>query len=177
MVKSMPMTKNQRILEVGSGTGAVTKHILANLRDGDSFHIVELNLEFCKTVEATVLEQFRDENPNIEVVMHNGPIEEAELEGQFDAIICGLPFNNFQIDLVQHLFTVMFSFLRLGCELAYFEYLGMRRLKRIFGFPSVRKETINRTADIKTRYVAQQGTHVTVWRNLPSCRVVRLRAC
>jgi phospholipid N-methyltransferase len=177
IVQSIPERSPKRVLEVGCGTGAFTKEILKTMNDGDAFHIVELNLEFCKTVEATVLEQFRDENPNIEVVMHNGPIEETELEGQFDAIICGLPFNNFQIDLVQHLFTVMFSFLRLDCELAYFEYLGMRRLKRIFGFPSVRKETINRTADIKTRYVTQQGTHVTVWRNLPSCRVVRLRAC
>ena len=153
----------------------IDNEILKTMNDGDAFHIVELNLEFCKTVEATVLKQFREENPNIEVVMHNAPIEKAELEGQFEAIICGLPFNNFQIDLVQHLFTVMLGFLRTGCELAYFEYLGVRGLKRVFGFPGVRKETINRTTDIKTRYATQQGTHVTVWRNLPSCRVVRLR--
>ena len=175
IVQSIPECSPKRVLEVGCGTGAFTKEILKTMNDGDAFHIVELNLEFCKTVEATVLKQFREENPNIEVVMHNAPIEKAELEGQFEAIICGLPFNNFQIDLVQHLFTVMLGFLRTGCELAYFEYLGVRGLKRVFGFPGVRKETINRTTDIKTRYATQQGTHVTVWRNLPSCRVVRLR--
>ena len=71
----------------------------------------------------------------------------------------------------------MFGFLHPEGELAYFEYLGVRGLKRIFGIPSVRKETKNRTTDIETRYVKQQGTHVMVWRNLPSCRVVRLRAC
>jgi phosphatidylethanolamine/phosphatidyl-N-methylethanolamine N-methyltransferase len=177
MVKSMPMTKNQRILEVGSGTGSVTKHILANLQDGDSFHIVELNTEFCLHLEQNLLEPFRKNNSGngIEVVLHNTPIEEAELEGKFDTIICSLPFNNFPIELVQHLFDVMFGLLLSDGELVYFEYFGMRWLKRVFGFPSMRKETKLRTTDIQARFEKQQGCQCAVWRNIPSCRVVRLK--
>ncbi|MDP7009018.1 MAG: hypothetical protein QGI78_05550, partial [Phycisphaerales bacterium] len=62
-------------------------------------------------------------------------------------------------------------------ELAYFEYLGMRTLKRTFGLPSIRKETKQRTIDINNRYQNQKGEQQTVWRNLPSCRVVRLKGC
>jgi len=175
-VQSIPNVPNKRILEVGCGTGAFTKEILKTLSDGDEFHIVELSKEFCDAIESSLLIQFRSDNPKISVVLHNAPIEEAIIEGQFDAIICGLPFNNFPVKLVQHLFDVMFGFLKPNCELAYFEYLGMRGIKRLFGFPNIRRETKVRTIDIETRYVKQQGTQETVWRNIPSCRVVRLRA-
>ncbi len=165
------------MLEVGCGTGAFTNEILKTLTVGDEFHIVELNAEFCDAIEKSLLVPFRTEHPEIEIVLHNAPIEEAGLEGKFDAIICGLPFNNFPVELVQHLFEVMFGFLHQGAELAYFEYLGMRGLKRVFGFPGVRRDTQERTEDINVRYSQQEGTQETVWLNIPSCRVVRLRAC
>jgi phospholipid N-methyltransferase len=165
------------VLEVGCGTGAFTKEILTKLQDGDALHIVELSSEFSQTVEDTLLQPFREKNPNIEVVLHNAPIEKAKLEGAFDAIICGLPFNNFPLDIVQDLFSVMFELLISGGELAYFEYLGMLRLKHIFGFSRTRLETKHRTLDIDARYVQHRGTQQTVWRNFPSCRVVRLRQC
>lgn len=165
------------MLEVGCGTGAFTKEILKNLCDGDEFHIVELSTEFCERVETHVIAPFRIKHPEITIELHNASIEEAKLEGQFDAIVCGLPFNNFPIELVQHVFAVMFGFLKPSCELAYFEYLGMLKLKRIFGFPKVRKETKLRWLDIESRYTQRNGSQVTVWRNIPSCRVIRLQAC
>ncbi len=177
IVQSIPDIANKRILEVGCGTGAFTKEILSKLDAGDQFHIVELCPDFCDAVETNLLQSFRKEHPDIEVVLHNAPIEEAGLEGEFDAIICGLPFNNFPLELVQHLFDVMFKHLRQGGELAYFEYLGMRALKRVFGFPSIRRETKQRTIDINDRYQNKKGEQKTVWCNLPSCRVVWLKGC
>ncbi|MBC8203652.1 MAG: class I SAM-dependent methyltransferase [Planctomycetes bacterium] len=176
-MQSIPRKTPKRVLEVGCGTGAFTKEILTKLQDGDAFHIVELSSDFSEAVEATLLQPFREKNPKIEVVLHNAPIEEANLEGTFDAIVCGLPFNNFPLELVEHLFSVMFGFLKQGGELAYFEYLGMRKLKRVFGFPRIRQETKQRTADINNRFAQHSGSQATVWRNLPSCRVVRLRQC
>ncbi len=177
IVKSIPQQENKRVLEVGCGTGAFTKEILKKLQDGDEFHIVELCPDFCEAVETALLQQFRKDNPNIRVELHNAPIEEASLEGKFNAIVCGLPFNNFPVELVQHLFEVMFGLLRSGGELAYFEYLGMRGLKRMFGFPGIRRETKQRTIDIEARYEKQLGSRETVWRNIPSCRVIRLKGC
>jgi len=176
-VQSIPDCENKRVLEVGCGTGAFTKEILKKLQDGDEFHIVELSSDFCKVVEKSLLEQFRKDNPNIRVVLHNAPIEDSGLDEKFDAIICGLPFNNFPLKLVQQVFDVMFGLLKGGSELAYFEYLGMLKLKRMFGFPAIRRETKQRTADINSRYIKQSGSHQLVWRNIPSCKVVRLKGC
>ncbi|MBT4584818.1 MAG: methyltransferase domain-containing protein [Phycisphaerae bacterium] len=177
IVQSIPNISPKRVLEVGCGTGAFTKEVLTKLQDGDVFHIVELSKDFSEAVESTLLQPFREKHKKIEVVLHNAPIEDAKLEGKFDTIVCGLPFNNFPLELVEHLFVVMFGFLKRGGELAYFEYLGMRGLKRIFGFPRIRKETKQRTRNIDNRFQHQNGTQQTVWRNIPSCRVVRLRQC
>ena len=176
-MQSIPDSSSKRVLEVGCGTGAFTKEILTKLQDGDAFHVVELSSDFCEAVEINLLKPFREQNPKIEIVLHNAPIEEANLEGTFDAIVCGLPFNNFPLDLVEHLFSVMFGFLKDGGELAFFEYLGMRTLKRVFGLPRLRQETKQRTADINNRFAQYSGSQATVWRNLPSCRVVRLQKC
>jgi phospholipid N-methyltransferase len=177
IVQSIPDRANRRVLEVGCGTGAFTKEILKKLQDGDEFHIVELTPDFCEAVEKSLLRQFRKNNPTIKVEVHNAPIEEANLEGKFDAIICGLPFNNFPLQVVEHVFEVMLGFLRPGCELAYFEYLGMLKLKRVFGFPTIRHETKQRLRDINNRFARYSGAQQMVWRNIPSCRVVRLKGC
>ena len=176
-MQSIPDHANKRVLEVGCGTGAFTTEILKKLQDGDVFHIVELSSDFCSAVETNVLQQFRKDNPNIQIELHNAPIEEANLEGKFDAIICGLPFNNFPLELVNLLFAVMFGFLKEGCELAYFEYLGMLKIKRVFGFSTIRRETKQRAKDNDIRFDKQSGSQETVWRNIPSCRVVRLKGC
>ena len=177
MVQSMPNCNNQRILEVGAGTGAFTKQVLRNLVDGDEYHIVELNEDFCEALETNILVPFRKENQGVIVQLHNIPIEKSDLIGKFDAIICGLPFNNFPVELVQHLFDVMFSVLKEDGELVYFEYLCMRGFKAWFGFPAVRAETKQRTIDVNDRFNTRNGTQFTVWWNLPPCRVVRLRQC
>ena len=177
MVRSMPNCNKQRILEVGAGTGAFTKQVLCNLAEGDEFHIVELNANFCEVLEKKILEPFRKENQGIIVQLHNMPIEKSEFGGKFDAVICGLPFNNFPIEVVQHLFDVMFSVLKDDGELAYFEYLCMRGFKAWFGFPAIRLETKQRTMDVNDRFNTRNGTQSTVWWNLPPCRVVRLKQC
>ncbi len=79
------------------------------LQDGDVFHIVELSKDFSEAVESTLLQPFREKHKKIEVVLHNAPIEDAKLEGEYDTIVCGLPFNNFPLELVEHLFVVMFG--------------------------------------------------------------------
>ena len=175
MVKSIFDSKSKRILEVGCGTGAFTKAILKKLSTGDELHIVEVNDIFCKDIENRILKPFRQNNPDIPVYIHNELLENAPIEGCFDSIICGLPFNNFPLLLVENLFSTMLNHLKEGGELAYFEYLGVRSIKTTFGTSKLRKETANRTADINLRIHNFNGSINSVWPNFPPCRVIRLR--
>ena len=119
----------RRVLEVGPGTGPFTERILRGLRDGDHFDIVELNEAFCADLERRLLVPHRRRKPRTVVALHQAPIQEAPLEGPYDLIVCGLPFNNFSPTLVRSIFRRMMSLLREGGELAYFEYAGVRTIK------------------------------------------------
>ena len=171
----MPCIKNQRILEIGCGTGVVTKAILDKLRCGDEFHIVELNSVFCQNIKSKIIVPFERLNSSIKIELHNKSIRTVSIPGEFDTIICGLPFNNFELEVVNEIFRIMFGLLKNGGELVYFEYLGARAFKTLLGTSSLRTRTRQRTKDINRRILEHDGMSETVWRNIPACRVVRLR--
>jgi len=125
----MALRGERRILEVGPGTGPFTERILKQLRRGDRFDIVEMNPAFCRELERRLLKGFRHQRRDIDVVLHQAPIQEAELPGEYDLVVCGLPFNNFPPALVRSIFRRMMRLLRDGGELAYFEYAGVRTIK------------------------------------------------
>jgi phospholipid N-methyltransferase len=119
----------RRILEVGPGTGPFTRAILNKLRAGDQFDLVEINEQFCRKLEADMLSKYRQRHPNVEVRLHCAPIEDADLHGPYDIIVCGLPFNNFPPKLVRQIFRRMFELLKDDGEVVYFEYAGVRAMK------------------------------------------------
>lgn len=119
----------RRVLEVGPGTGPFTKAILRKLRAGDHFDLVEINEKFCRNLERGVLAKYRPRHPQVGVELHCAPIEEADLGGDYDLIVCGLPFNNFPPKLMRSIFRRMFAQLKVGGELVYFEYAGVRVMK------------------------------------------------
>ncbi|MFM2165303.1 MAG: hypothetical protein RL325_1740 [Planctomycetota bacterium] len=119
----------RRILEVGPGTGPFTKAILKKLRAGDHFDMVEINQKFCRKLEKSLLSPYRGRHPQVAVRLHCAPIEEAALEGPYDVIVCGLPFNNFPPKLMRQIFRRMFALLKENGELVYFEYAGVRVIK------------------------------------------------
>jgi phospholipid N-methyltransferase len=130
----------RRVLEVGPGTGPFTERLLRNLRDGDHFDIVEMNPAFCRELERRLLAPHRRRRPGITVALHAAAIEQAELQGPYDLIVCGLPFNNFPPALVRSIFRRMMGLLREGGELAYFEYAGVRTMKAPLVGPRGRKQ-------------------------------------
>jgi len=119
----------RRVLEVGPGTGPFTKSILKKLRAGDHFDLVEINQNFCRKLEKGLLVPYRARHPQVTVKLHCAPIEEAELGGSYDVIVCGLPFNNFPPKLMRQIFRRMFELLKENGELVYFEYAGVRVMK------------------------------------------------
>lgn len=168
----------KRLLEVGPGTGPFTRLVLASLRPGDSFDIVEINPEFVKRLERNMLAPFRSRHPDIAVRVHCKPIEEADLLGPFDFIVCGLPFNNFPPSLVRSIQRTLVSMLGTGGELAYFEYAGVRIMKAPFTSPMGRQRLRRIDALGKSLRRKHAGGRQLVLGNFPpafAMRVVRER--
>jgi phospholipid N-methyltransferase len=177
MTRSLRAAKGpKRLLEVGPGTGPFTKFVLDALRPGDAFDIVEINPEFVKRLERTMLGPFRERHPDVQVRVHCKPVEEANLLGPYDFIICGLPFNNFPPPLVRSIQRTLVSMLGPGGELAYFEYAGVRVLKAPFTSPTGRQRLRRIDALGKSLRRKHAGGRQLVLGNFPpafAMRVVR----
>jgi phospholipid N-methyltransferase len=119
------------ILEVGPGTGAVTRRIIADMGRDDALDLVELNDSFVEQLNA----RFRSE-PAFHAVADRArvlhcPVEELPAEKKYDVIVSGLPFNNFSAAAVERILAVLMNLLKPGGTLSFFEYIAVRRARTL----------------------------------------------
>jgi phospholipid N-methyltransferase len=164
-----------RILEVGPGTGSVTREIARRLRAGDRLDAVEINPRFAQMLEQRlqrdpILTAYRD---NIHII--NAPVQQVLGESIYDFIISGLPLNNFTVAEVRSVFAAFSRLLRPGGSLVYFEYSLLQRLR----FPFVNRRErrrLFRIARVVGRYVRNHEVrHERVFMNVPPAIVRHLR--
>ena len=166
----------RRILEVGPGTGPVTREILRKLGPRDVLDIVELSPEFCGDLERKVLGPWRGLGHGAQVTLHNAAIQDVSLEeASYDCVVCGLPFNNFEFGLVRSIMDRMLELLRPGGELTYFGYVCAKVAKRADSHGSGR-ENIDAIEQLeRDLHLAHAGTRRMVLANIPPAFVRRLR--
>jgi phospholipid N-methyltransferase len=119
----------RRLLEVGPGTGAVTREIVAAMGPEDRLDVVELNDSFV----ACLRERFRSD-PLLSSVADRArvlhcPVEQLPSEPKYQVIVSGLPLNNFAVDEVRQIVGVLAQLAAAGGILSFFEYIAVRRLK------------------------------------------------
>ena len=164
-----------RVLEVGPGTGAVTRRIVRLLKPGDRFDLVELNETF-----VGVLKRRFEHDPEFRRVadrsqVHQCPIQEFRAEAPYEYIICGLPFNNFPAEMVREIFGVFFDLLAPGGVLSYFEYMYMRPLRKAVSNHDGRVR-LGRLEAVLQEYLGRHGFRRDwVFVNLPPAWVQHLR--
>jgi phosphatidylethanolamine/phosphatidyl-N-methylethanolamine N-methyltransferase len=126
-----PGEGRRRILEVGPGTGAVTRRIVDVLRPADLLDLVELNDSFVRRLEDRFQNERRFQSVADRTRILHCPVEELPLESTYDLIISGLPLNNFSADLVEKILHIFLELLTPGGTLSFFEYIAMRKMKAL----------------------------------------------
>lgn len=123
------------VLEVGPGTGAVTRQIVSKLQSEDTLILCEVNPRFVRLLE----EKFKTDPVlnacRAHVVVFEGPIQnlpQVYPELKVDFIVSSLPFSNFAPSDVDQILALYRTLLRSGGTISYYEYLGARFCKRIF---------------------------------------------
>lgn len=133
-----------RILEVGPGTGSVTRAIARQMGPDDRLDCVEINERFVALLRERVRTDraFQKCRDRIEVI--HAPLQEVLGESVYDYIVSGLPLNNFSVALVRELFQALTRLIKPGGTLSYFEYTLVRHLKT----PLVGREERRRLSEV-----------------------------
>jgi len=121
-----------RILEVGPGTGSVTREILRYLQPGDQFDAVEINRHFIDVMQRRLDQDWSFHRYRDQIHLIHAAVEELIGEGVYDFIVSGLPLNNFPVSQVRQIFRAYDRLLKPGGTLTYYEYVFIRQLKTPF---------------------------------------------
>ena len=164
-----------RVLEIGPGTGAVTRHIVSSLGPEDRLDLVELNEAFAANLARKFAEDAHFSAAREQAHLHQCRLQDFQHEAPYDFIISGLPLNNFDAQSVADIFEIYFSLLAPGGVLSYFEYMYVRPLRRLIsrGAERQRLTELNR---IMGPYLQRYRFHQSwVFANLPPAWVQHLR--
>lgn len=163
-----------RVLEVGPGTGVVTRRIVRLLAPGDTFDMVEINQAFADHLQQLFVDD-SDFSPLAEYSsIHAVPLQEFTSDAPYDVIISGLPMNNFSSELVEELFDAYFRLLDPEGTLSYFEYMYMRQMRKVVSGRDDRAR-VNRIAEIMKRHCRERRTKTDwIFVNLPPAWVQHL---
>jgi phospholipid N-methyltransferase len=172
---AQPASALRRIIEVGPGTGAVTRQIISAMHPLDRLDLVELNESFVRLLEC----RFKSD-PLFQPVadrtriLHR-PVEELPTDTTYDLIVSGLPLNNFSVDVVEKILQIFLNLLVPGGTLSFFEYIAMRRMKAFVSGPAERRRLRGIRRAMLDVFKIHEIRRDAVWRNVPPAWVHHLR--
>ena len=166
-----------RVLEVGAGTGSITRFLGSILGDQDELDICEIKPEFVQILKRDVLshKNFSAAIASRRVRVYDTAIQQLAHENTYDFIISGLPFTAFGLHDVRDVFDVIRRSLKPGGVFSYFEYMGARKVSRVLSRGKNRERIREVSAFLSSNIQEHQFARRTVLRNLPPARARYLR--
>jgi phospholipid N-methyltransferase len=169
--------KAAAVLEVGAGTGAITRHLGALLSREDELDICEIQADFADILERDVLTR-ADLAPGVDagrVRLLRTPVQELSTENRYDFIISGLPLSAFELRDVRDVFGVVRRSLKPGGVFSYFEYMGLRRTSYLFAVGKRRQRIRSVSSFLSQKIHDHQIYRRAVLANFPPAHARHLR--
>lgn len=165
------------ILEVGAGTGAITRYIGTVLQPEDELDICEIQPDFADILERDVLStpSFSDGVADGRIRLLKQAVQDIDREEHYDFVISGLPLTAFELEDVENIFATIRRCLKPDGVLSYFEYVGMRRTSRTFALGPKRGRIRNVSAFLTSNIHNHQFARRTVLQNFPPAYARHLR--
>ncbi len=165
----------QHVLEVGSGTGAISARIFRQMQAGDKLTIVEINRNFLAMTRRKMLQSFGDHAIAEQVSLINADFLHKPMPADsFSRICCSLPFNNFAPQMIGELFHEMVRVCQPGGIIVFYEYILLRRMRYWLSL-GLRKD-LKEIESVLSGQIQQYGIErIPVFANAPPAMVFVLR--
>jgi phospholipid N-methyltransferase len=164
-----------RILEVGPGTGSVTRAIARHMLPDDRLDAVEINERFVAHLERSVGKDRAFARCRDQVQVIHAGVEDLLGDSTYDYIVSGLPLNNFSVAQVRDVFAAFDRLLKPGGVVTFYEYQFVRLFKSPFVGKTERRR-LARVGRVMRRYVRDfQVRRERVFMNVPPATVRHLR--
>lgn len=158
-----------RVLEVGPGTGALTKEILPLLGPECELDLCEINPRFAQWLREH-FEQPQDGGPRVRVL--EGDATQLQT-GLYDFIVSSVPISLLPTDLVEALLKGLLARLTARGCLSWLQYRGLKLRSRIARGPDQRR--LKQIVEITAQYQERHGIgRELVWLNFPPAEVYYL---
>ncbi|HTU23946.1 MAG TPA: methyltransferase domain-containing protein [Pirellulales bacterium] len=173
--QSLQQTSGRQILEVGPGTGAVTRALVERLSPHDRLDLVELNERFVVHLRDRFQREpaFRSVESRSRIL--HQPLETLPAEGHYDLIVSGLPLNNFSVAAVEEILSAFRRLLRPGGTLSFFEYIAIRRARSLVSGRAERQRLQGISRALCGLFAEGRIACDWVWPNLPPAWVHHVR--
>lgn len=170
-------TRPARVLEVGAGTGAITRHIGPLLGDHDELDVCEIQPSFADILEREVLahDSFASARAQGRLRVLCKPVQELTQNNHYDFVISGLPLTAFAFEDLQAVLATIRRSLRPGGVFSYFEYVALRRASRLLSFGGKRRRIQRVSAYLSEHIREHQFDREIVLRNFPPAHARHLR--
>lgn len=164
------------VLEVGAGTGSVTRTLIPRLSPGSRLDIVEANPRFADRLRSLVRTHPRLADADRCVRVHHAFVEHLDTDRRYDVIVSGLPFTNFTPAQVETILDRYTELLEPGGTLTYFAYRGTRHARAL----TASRAEARRHRGVEEVLAGHQRRLAigcwSVWGNLPPAKVWHLRS-
>ena len=167
-LKARPKGESSRILEVGAGTGSVTRTIFSNLSPRDRLDIVEIDPVCC-----TFLEKEFCTNSRVQVICDS--IVSWKPPYEYDFIISTLPFNSLNPDFVQEILLHYQNLSTSTCIFTYVEYIGLGKLSCFFSKKKKKMLIKRRAQTLKAYREKHLFDRNAIFASFPPCHVYHMK--
>lgn len=169
---------NRRLLEIGAGTGVITKLLINELSPGDHLDVIECVPDLIPQLKA-IIDQSKKKD---QVTLHQAFIEDFHPTHKYDQVISGLPLTMFPPEQVAAFYTKLENeLLEKEGLFTYYEYLALPELRLCYytlcrkikpdNYTHLRKILKTKNTFLKEKQVERD----TVWFNITPLRVIHVR--